>query len=110
LLKGPLLQDDKTRRQLKSFFRSDAERQYGVEWLTADIFWQRRGRAKMLQTGIEVISIDEVVSGVPRWDWPRTNPFLAGLIAFVVTQAVNELSMIVQNDNGCTLDYAHFYN
>jgi hypothetical protein len=58
----------------------------------------------------EDFSRNEVFFGVPRWDWPRSNPFLAGLIAFIVTQAVNELSMLVHNDNGSSLDYAHLYN
>jgi len=52
----------------------------------------------------------KVINGVSTWDWPRYNPFLAGMIAFVTSQAVHEFNMVFQSYAGYPVAYAHFYN
>jgi hypothetical protein len=74
------------------------------------MFWSRRAKHKEVLTKMPVAGPEEVVYGISQWDWTPNNPFLAGLIAFVATQAVNDLGMVMQNDNGATLAYAHLYN
>ncbi|KAF2818772.1 hypothetical protein CC86DRAFT_413658 [Ophiobolus disseminans] len=40
----------------------------------------------------------------------RMNPFLSGMIALVVAQAVCELRLVYHNLTGCALAHAHLYN
>jgi hypothetical protein len=108
-LEAPIFQDG-GRDELKSFFRNEAETKCVDHWLTGDIFWWRRERTRNQITGIGFTSDEQVIFGVFKWDWPRANLFLAGLIGFIVLQAVNELEMVVQNTVGSTLAYAHLYN
>jgi hypothetical protein len=100
----------KNRDRISSFFRSDTETEVVLDWLTQDMFWSRRAKHEEALTKMPVVGSEEVVYGISQWDWTRNNPSLAGLIAFVVTQAVNDLGMVMQNDNGATLAYAHLYN
>jgi len=104
------------RQGLNSFLRNESETTTVVrDWLVGDRFWNRRALVKRILTrkGLtkeEGANDGKVINGVSTWDWPRYNPFLAGMIAFVTAQAVHEFNMVFQNYAGYPVAYAHFYN
>ncbi|KAI4679847.1 hypothetical protein J4E81_010252 [Alternaria sp. BMP 2799] len=110
LLKQYPFTSNPIRKTLTSLFRSDADTAKVVDWHTTEMFWGRRAMMKEKITSTRISGREECVVGVFRWDWPRYNPFLAGLIAFVVAQAVDELNTVFQNHSGSPVATAHLYN
>ncbi|KAI4658885.1 uncharacterized protein J4E79_006645 [Alternaria viburni] len=110
LLKQYPFTSNSIRKTLTSFFRSDADTAKVVDWHTREKFWFRRVSMKEKITGIRISGREDCAVGVFRWDWPRYNPFLAGLIAFVVAQAVDEFNTVTQNHSGSPVATAHLYN
>ncbi|KAI4696647.1 uncharacterized protein J4E88_000824 [Alternaria novae-zelandiae] len=101
----------RVRQGLKSFLRKDSETVRIVkDWLVGDMFWTRRATIKMITTRGRFPADKEVVNGVSLGSWPRHNPFLAGMIAFVTAQAVNEVYMVLHSHVGYPVAYAHLYN
>ena len=110
LLKQYPFTSNSFRKTLTSFFRSDTDIAKVVDWHTTEKFWFRRVSMKEKITGIRISGREDCAVGVSRWDWPRYNPFLAGLIAFVVAQAVDEFNTVTQNHSGSPVETAHLYN
>jgi len=105
-----VLRQPKARSQLNSFFRSEVETQHVNNWLTTDEFWIRNATIKRELAGAKYSTVDDVNFGRVVLDWTNMNPFLAGMISFIVAQAKSELRVVYQNINGLTLAYAHLYN